>query len=119
MASAPPRGGRFKTAEAQALRKEQRKRYQFEATNSDDELEVDDAKDPEHEQMVARLENILKRSIADILPQTNSEDEAGERRRKKKRKVDSARQDVADGGDPEQVAVRTYCISCLCLYSSI
>ncbi|KAI0709948.1 hypothetical protein C8Q76DRAFT_740511 [Earliella scabrosa] len=73
--------------------------------DSDDELETDDAKDPEHEQMVARLENILKRSIADVLPQTNSGDEAGERRRKKKRKVDSARQDVADGGDSEQVVV--------------
>ncbi|EPQ60791.1 synaptosome-associated proteinsynaptosomal-associated protein 25 [Gloeophyllum trabeum ATCC 11539] len=30
---------RFKTAEQQALRKEQRKRYQFEATESDDEME--------------------------------------------------------------------------------
>ena len=87
--------------------------------DSDDELETDGTKDPEHEQMVARLENILKRSIADILPQTNSGDEAGERRRKKKRKVDSARQDVADGGDSEQVAVRTYCVSCLYFYPSI
>ncbi len=36
---AGPNGGRTKTATQQALQKEQRKRYQFEATASDDELE--------------------------------------------------------------------------------
>jgi protein transport protein SEC9 len=34
-----PNGGRTKTAAQQALQKEQRKRYQFEATGSDDEIE--------------------------------------------------------------------------------
>jgi predicted transcriptional regulator len=33
------RGGRYKSADQLAARKEQRKRYQFESTGSDDELE--------------------------------------------------------------------------------
>ena len=56
--------------------------------DSDDEVEDTYAHDTEHAQMVARLENVLKRSIADVLPQApNGESDEGSRE-KKKRKVE-------------------------------
>ena len=53
--------------------------------------------DPEHAQMLTRLENILKRTIHDVLPQASklegqNDEEAP--RKKKRRKVDKEPEDV-------------------------
>lgn len=79
--------------------------------DSDDELEPEDTADPERAQMLARLENILKRSIADVLPKTVQEgDVTGESssRKKKRRKVDASKVDGQEDEDDSAgpVAVR-------------
>ncbi len=68
--------------------------------------------DPEHAQMLARLENILKRTIEDVLPpapQAEGQHDDGAPRKKKRRKVDKPQEDVNPGpeGEEEVTAVRT------------
>lgn len=82
--------------------------------DSDDDSEVRSATDPEHAQMVARLENILKRSIGDVLPQVSEEEPDQHSRKKKKRKVEKEmklERDATVAG--AEVVVRTSCISLL------
>ena len=58
--------------------------------DSDDDDEPVQA-DPQHAQLLARLENILKRSIEDVLPPTlqpDGQDDSGKSRKKKRRKVE-------------------------------
>ena len=78
--------------------------------DSDDESEPVDHTDPERAQMLARLENILKRSIEDVLPtsvqHTGSQNEE-QKRKKKRRKVEEELKDE-EKGEREPVAVRMY-----------
>ncbi|OSC99886.1 hypothetical protein PYCCODRAFT_736281 [Trametes coccinea BRFM310] len=81
--------------------------------DSDEEGENDgDGADPERAQMLARLENILKRSIAAVLPSESSHAACGdeERPRKKKRRKtepskDEEREGEGEGEGEEPVAV--------------
>ncbi|KAI8982734.1 hypothetical protein BD414DRAFT_579026 [Trametes punicea] len=78
--------------------------------DSDDEEEPTDHADPARAQMLARLESILKRSIADVLPSDPlpAEEIDEDRRRKKKRRKVQEKEDEAgkDGvGQGELVAV--------------
>ncbi|KAI0671892.1 hypothetical protein C8Q78DRAFT_803974 [Trametes maxima] len=73
--------------------------------DSDDELDPADTADPERAQMLARLENILKRTIADVLPNATSEGGVAEGdapRKKKRRKVVGPTQDEARDGESKQ-----------------
>ncbi|KAI0648951.1 hypothetical protein C8Q79DRAFT_1007539 [Trametes meyenii] len=65
----------------------------------DDELDPVDTADPERTQMLAQLENILKRSIANVLPNATHDSEAtGDAPRKKKRRkvVEPSQDDVRE-----------------------
>ncbi|KAI0749609.1 hypothetical protein C8Q80DRAFT_1119835 [Daedaleopsis nitida] len=74
--------------------------------DSDDEASLaPPAADAEHARMVARLENILKRSIADVLPQVHAEEDEERSRKKRKRKEDSTEEGSTRGAIVEQVAV--------------
>ncbi|KAI0663776.1 hypothetical protein C8Q70DRAFT_378018 [Cubamyces menziesii] len=68
--------------------------------DSDDESEPGDHADPERAQMLARLENILKRSIEDVLP-TSVQHIGGQgeeqKRKKKRRKVEEELKDEEKG----------------------
>ncbi|KAH9902619.1 hypothetical protein C8Q73DRAFT_785281 [Cubamyces lactineus] len=68
--------------------------------DSDDESESVDHADPERAQMLARLENILKRSIEDVLP-TSVQHTGGaseeQKRKKKRRKVEEEAKDEDKG----------------------
>ena len=72
--------------------------------DSDDEEEHVET-NPEHAQMIARLESILKRNIDDVLPPASHEREStdGASRKKKRRKVAAGEK---TGGE-EPVAVCT------------
>ncbi|KAI0787966.1 hypothetical protein C8Q74DRAFT_1255123 [Fomes fomentarius] len=76
--------------------------------DSDDEGEVRSATDPEHAQMVARLENILKRSIADMLLQASDEDADRQSRKKKKRKVEKEMKLESAAGEEVVVPFRLF-----------
>ena len=82
--------------------------------DSDDDDEPAQA-DPQHAQLLARLENILKRSIEDVLPPTpqpDGHDDSDKSRKKKRRKLEreQGQEEAVEGQVEEEAvaAVRTF-----------
>ena len=80
--------------------------------DSDDEAEPAQT-NPEHAQLVARLENILKRSIDETLPHKDGAGDGELPRKKKRRRVDKGGQEddpVQDAAVQEEVTIRASCL---------